>query len=135
MTHVLDTSALLAHYVGEPGAERVQRLFEDEMIEVGVSVLSLYEFELRLHQLGMSAPHRAAEVNRYRVLLHEVVPVDETVRREAIRLRTSATAHVAAMDTLIAATAAVKNATWVHRDPHFVSLPSTVLAQEVLPAK
>lgn len=24
MTHLLDTSALLAHYLGEPGAERVQ---------------------------------------------------------------------------------------------------------------
>jgi hypothetical protein len=29
MTHLLDTSALLAHYLAEPGATRVQRLFED----------------------------------------------------------------------------------------------------------
>lgn len=74
-------------------------------------------------------------MNRYRVLLHEVVAVDEAVRGAAIHLRTSATAHVAAMDTLIAATAALKNATLVHRDPHFLALPSPVLAQEVLAAK
>ena len=30
MTHLLDTSALLAHYLAESGAERVQALFEDD---------------------------------------------------------------------------------------------------------
>jgi PIN domain nuclease of toxin-antitoxin system len=29
MTHLLDTSALLAHYLAEPGATRIQALFED----------------------------------------------------------------------------------------------------------
>jgi PIN domain nuclease of toxin-antitoxin system len=52
MTHLLDTSALLVHYLAEPGGERVQELFADGSITVGVSILSLYEFELRLHQLG-----------------------------------------------------------------------------------
>lgn len=135
MTHLLDTSALLAHYLGEPGAERVQVLFEDEAVVAGASILSLYEFELRLHQLGVDATKRAAELNRYRGLLNEVVDVDEGVRTEAIRLRTSATAHVAAMDVLIAATASLKNATLVHRDPHFSAIPGNLLKQEVLPAK
>ena len=96
---------------------------------------SLYEFELRLHQLGADAATRATELNRYRALLNEVVDVDEAVRSEAIRLRTSATAHVAAMDVLIAATASLKNATLVHRDPHFAAIPASLLKQEVLPAK
>lgn len=135
MTHLLDTSALLAHYLGEPGAERVQVLFEDEAVVARASILSLYEFELRLHQLGLDATNRAAELNRYRALLHGVVNVDEAVRSEAIRLRTGATAHVAAMDVLIAATAALKNSTLVHRDPHFTSIPGTLLKQEILPAK
>ena len=116
MTHLLDTSALLAHYLAETGAERVQALFEDEVVVAGASILSLFEFELRLHQLGADAVTRATELNRYRALLNEVVDVTETVRSEAIRLRTSATAHVAAMDVLIAATASLKNATLVHRD-------------------
>ncbi len=135
MTHLLDTSALLAHYLAEPGAERVQALFEDDAIVAGASILSLYEFELRLHQLGMDATSRAAELNRYRALLSEVVDVDEAVRSGAIRLRTSATVHVAAMDVLIAATASLKNATFVHRDPHFAAIPANLLKQEVLPAK
>ena len=35
MTHVLDSSALLAHYLAEPGAERVQALFEDHAVVAG----------------------------------------------------------------------------------------------------
>ena len=135
MTHLLDTSALLAHYLAEPGAARVQALFEDNAVVAGASILSLYEFELRLHQLGVDAANRTTELNRYRALLNEVVVVDEAVRSEGIRLRTSATAHVAAMDILIAATASLKNATLVHRDPHFAAIPTSLLKQEVLPAK
>ena len=77
MTHLLDTSALLAHYLAEPGAERVQALFEDEAVVAGASILSLYEFELRLHQLGVDAANRMTELNRYWALLTEVVDVDE----------------------------------------------------------
>ena len=135
MTHLLDTSALLAHYLAESGADRVQTLFEDDAVVAGASILSLYEFELRLHQLGVDAAIRTAELSRYRALLNEMVDVDEAVRSEASRLRTSATAHVAAMDILIAATASLKNATLVHRDPHFTAIPPSLLKQEVLPAK
>ena len=135
MTHLLDTSAVLAHYLAEPGAARVQSLFEDDAVVAGASILSLYEFELRLHQLGVDTATRATELNRYRALLNEVVDVDEAVRGEAIRLRTGATAHVAAMDVLIAATASLRNATLVHRDPHFAAIPAPLLKQEVLPAK
>ena len=135
MTHLLDTSALLAHYLAEPGAERVQALFEEAAVVTGTSILALYEFELRLHQLGVDAATRTVELNRYRVLLNEVVDLDEAVRSEAIRLRTNATAHVAAVDVLIAATASLKNATLVHRDPHFAAIPTNLLKQEILPAK
>ena len=135
MTHLLDTSALLAHYLAENGAERVQALVEDAAVEAGASILSLYEFELRLHQLGVDAATGVTELNRYRVLLTEVVDVTEAVRGEAIRLRTGATAHVAAMDVLIAASASLGNATLVHRDPHFAAIPTNLLKQEVLPAK
>jgi antitoxin component of MazEF toxin-antitoxin module len=74
--------------------------------------------KLRLHQLGLNAASRATAVNRYRALLIEIVDVAEAVPSEVIRLRTSATAHVAAMDILTAATASLKNATLLHRDPH-----------------
>lgn len=135
MTHLLDTSALLAHYFAENGSERVQALFQEARNEIGISVLSLYEFELRMHLLGAGAAVRVAELNRYRGLLTGVVEVTEVVQQEAIRLRTAATAHVAAIDTFIAASASLNGATLVHRDPHFAAFPSHLLAQEVLPSK
>ena len=135
MTHLLDTSTLLAHYLAEPGVARVQALFEDETVLAGTSILALFEFDLRLHQLGLDEPTRAAELNRYRALLNEVGNVDELVRSEAVRLRTSASARVASIDILIAATASLRNATLVHRDPHFAAISARLLKQETLPAK
>jgi predicted nucleic acid-binding protein len=78
---------------------------------------------------------RAAEANRYRALLGEIVNVDEAVRSEGVRLRTGATARASAMDTLIAATASLRGATLVHRDPHFTVIPAAMLKQELLPPK
>ncbi len=135
MTHLLDTSDLLAHYLAEPGATLVQALFDNTAVVAGTSILALCEFELRLHQLGMDAATRAGEVSRYRALLSEVVPVDEAIRSEAVRLRISATARASAMDTLIAATATACGATLVHRDPHFTAIPASELKQEILPPK
>jgi PIN domain nuclease of toxin-antitoxin system len=75
MTYLLDTSALLAHYLAEPGATRVQGLLEDTAVVAGTSILALFEFDLRLHQLGIDPVTRTAELNRYRALLSEVVNV------------------------------------------------------------
>jgi predicted nucleic acid-binding protein len=135
MTHLLDTSALLAHYLAEPGAAQVQALFEDNAAVVGTSILALFEFEIRLHQLGIDAATRISELNRYRALMSEIVMVDEDVRSEAIRLRTGATARASAMDTLIAATGSLRNAILVHRDPHFSVIPASMLKQVLLPPK
>ena len=135
MTHLLDTSALLAHYLAEPGAMPIQALFEDESVLAGTSILVLFEFDLRLHQLGLDDSARTAEPSRYRALLNEVVNVDESVRGEAVRLRTNASARIASMDVLIAATASLRNVTLIHRDPHFAAIPAQLLKQEILPAK
>ena len=135
MTHLLDTSALLAHYLAEPGAARVQALFEDTAVVAGTSILVLFEFDVRLHQLGIDATTRAEELNRYRTLLTEIVIVDEAIRSEGVRLKINATARASAMDTLIAATASVRAATLIHRDPHFMAIPASMLKQEMLPPK
>jgi predicted nucleic acid-binding protein len=135
MTHLLDTSALLAHYLGEPGGASVQSLFEDESISAGTSILALFEFESRLQQMGVDASTRARDLNRYGALLAEIVEVNEAVRVEALRLRTVAATRLSAMDTLIAATAVLHGAVLVHRDPHFAAIPTSYLKQEVLPAK
>jgi predicted nucleic acid-binding protein len=135
MTHLLDTSALLAHYLAEPGATRIQALFDDAAVIPGTSILVLFEFEMRLHQLGVDATTRRLEVDHYRVLLDEIVNVDEAVRAEGVRIRIGATARASAMDTLIAATASLRGATLVHRDPHFTAIPAAMLKQEMLPPK
>jgi predicted nucleic acid-binding protein len=135
MTHLLDTSALLAHFLAEPGATRLQALFVDPTVEAGTSIVAFFEFELRLHYLGIDAATRDDIINRYRALLVEVVDVDEVIRKEGVLLKISATARASAMDTLIAATASVRGATLVHRDPHFTAIPASLLKQEMLPAK
>ena len=135
MTHLLDTSALLAHYLQEPGTALVQALFEDETKSTGTSVLVLYEFELRLHLLGMDASARVETMNLYRADFEEIIDVNETVRVEAFRLRTNASARISTVDTLIAATASLNGAILVHRDPHFSVIPKSHLKQEILPAK
>jgi predicted nucleic acid-binding protein len=135
MTHLLDTSALLAHYFAENGGEQVHDIFADDSSRVSTSVLALYEFELRLSTRGVTEQARLDALNHYREMLDEVVAVDESVRNEAIRLRLAATAHISAMDVLIAATAALRGAVLVHRDPHFGSIPPTLLKQLCLPAK
>jgi hypothetical protein len=71
MTHLLDTSALMAHYLAEPGATRVQALFEDETLQVGTSILALFELDLRLHQLGLDDVTRVAEVCSYTTHRHQ----------------------------------------------------------------
>jgi predicted nucleic acid-binding protein len=125
----------LAHFLGEAGADRVQRLFDDTSVISGTSILSFYEFELRLHALGVAPARRAGEINRYGALMSQIVEVTEAVRAEAIRLRISASAHIAAMDVLIAASASVSGAVLVHRDPHFSVIPAGLLKQESLPPK
>ena len=49
---LLDTSALLAHYRGEPGAARVQELLEDEEVEITISSVSVTELARRIADLG-----------------------------------------------------------------------------------
>ena len=39
ITHVLDTSAVLAHFLKEPGAEEVNRILSQGPLVVGVSMV------------------------------------------------------------------------------------------------
>lgn len=132
MTHLLDTSALLAHHLAEPGAQRVQALFDDDANILGLCVLSLLEFEVRLHALGLNEADRQSEVSRYKLLFDEIVPVTQAVCAGAVRLKFVAATRLPNIDALIAASAASHGATLVHRDPHFQSIPSALLNQEML---
>ncbi len=129
LTHLLDTSAWLAHVFDEPGAEQVTRLFEDPEIVVGVSVLSLLETHGRFRAKGRGAEYQVM-LETYRRLFDRILPVDEAIVLRAMSLRQTAPTRVPTIDTLIAATAAHHAAALVHRDPHLAALPD--VAQVVL---
>lgn len=135
MTHLLDTSALLAHAFEENGWELVQALLDDNKASVGISALSLYECDRRLVELRFPSRERREFSARYSALLDHIAPVDEKVCAIACELRDAATSRLAAVDILIAATARVHGAVFVHRDAHFAAIPAAQLRQLVLPEK
>ena len=135
MTPLFDTSAVLAHYLAKSGAERVQALFDDPGAVIGICIVSLLEFETRLHAMGLSEAERRAELQKYKQVIDEFVPVDEAVCARAAELKRSTSARLPSIDALIAAAASLRAATLVHRDPHFLAIPPNLLTQECLPAK
>ena len=135
MTHALDTSAVLAHYFGEPGRVRVHELLEDLQTVVGVSALTLYEIDTRLAVEGLSAMDRRRVLQGYLVWFDEVVSLTPEIAALATALRGEASSRIAAVDCLIAATALSAGAILVHRDAHFAVLSAGSLKQEKLPEK
>lgn len=131
LTHLLDSSAWLAHIFDEPGADAITALLEDEEMELGISVLSVVEVHGRFRARG-----RADEFDEvleiYRQLFTRILPVSEAIALRAVALRQAATARVPAIDSLIAATAAHHGAILVHRDAHFLAIPDDKLTQEML---
>ncbi|AIE84417.1 type II toxin-antitoxin system VapC family toxin [Fimbriimonas ginsengisoli] len=135
MTHLLDTSGALAALLNEAGAERVKAILLDAKNSVGISALTLFEIDTAVfHQTGSrEAADRA--VQGIQEAVAEVIPFTESIVHLARDLRHAATARIATVDTLIAATAVDRRAVLVHRDPHFATLPADRPAQEMLPSK
>jgi hypothetical protein len=52
MTHLLDTSAILAHYLDEPGADEVERLLAQGPRIVALAAPSWVELDTRLREAG-----------------------------------------------------------------------------------
>lgn len=119
---LLDTTAVLAHYLGEPGAEQVHQLLEDTKTEILMCALSLTEFARRLVALGESAADARERALDYAGLCDTIVPVDTALGIRAFELGTGTSARVPLVDTLIAAAAQLSDASLVHRDNHFRAL-------------
>lgn len=134
MTHLLDSSAWLAHLFGEPGVEQVNQLFEDPRSTIFVSALSLPEIYGRLSALGQSDHWQQVWIT-YASLFDKVLPADQAVAEEAIRLRADTSQRLPTIDALIAATAAAHRLTLVHRDPHMAAINVAWLDQLRLPDK
>lgn len=128
--HLLDTSALLAHYFAESGSIEVQRILADG--HALLATPSLLEFRVRLRAHGV--PEIAeADLQRYRRLIDAVLIIDDEVAQRAWDVRKAASARVPAADALIAGCAAHADATLVHRDAHFAAIPERTMAQRQLP--
>ncbi len=134
MIYLLDSSALLAFYFGEPGGARVQEILSDEKTIVRLSVLSMAEFWSRLRAIGAAALFDE-EWRQISEMMTGIDPISTEIVYHSLQLRSAATARLPQIDAIIAATAAVQNAILVHRDPHFLAIPSQLLQQEILPEK
>jgi predicted nucleic acid-binding protein len=100
---------------------------------MGLSVLTSVELWARLRAEGRDRVFEQ-EWEDYLPLFERIVPVDLPLCLRAVELRRAATTRLPTIDSLIAAAAAEHDAVLVHRDPHFMSIPSHLLNQELLPA-
>jgi predicted nucleic acid-binding protein len=127
--YLLDTSALLAHYRQEEGADQVQSLFDDDDNVLLIASVSLPEFARRLRDLGADANEAREVVERYRQAITEVVAVDAEVANASFDLICAMPARLPLVDALIAAAARTRQASLVHRDAHLRAIPATLLSQ------
>lgn len=134
ITHVLDSSAVLAHYFHEAGAEEVDRLLQEQIGTIGLSVVSWPELATRLKAIVPEDAEAAHAFRLYTEVVSRPLPITVAVARRAIELRNASGSRLPLVDALIAASAAVEDAVLVHRDPHFGGIPTDRLRQLPLSA-
>jgi len=134
-THVLDTSALLAHYFDEPGADVVEQLWATGSARPGVSAVTVAELRHRLDEEMSDSGEAREAADAYLNELTVCLPVDRMVAEFAWQLKEAIAERIPLADALIAATARAAGAVLVHRNPHFERIPHTVVDQVVLPLK
>lgn len=127
---VLDTSAVLALRADEPGAQRVEEILRAGRAGRSTSLVSfmtrmemLYRIERDEGQDAAATAIRLLDAARV-----EWVSCEPAVLDQAARFKASGGLSVA--DAWIAATAAVRRAVLVHKDPEFRRLSD--ISQEVL---
>lgn len=134
ITHLLDTSAILAHYFDEPGSQLVDAIWQDRANKPAICVLTIPELRTRLSE-ELNDPVEADRVcDLYVNLLTVSIPVDRAAAEEAAELRAAAPPRLPLVDACIAACAALHGAILVHADRHMNSLPANRVRQLRLPA-
>ena len=130
---VLDTSAILVHFFGEPGADVVERVWAAGSALPGISAVTAAELRLRLGREVSEDPAAQEAIHCYLNELTICLPVDRAIAECAWQLKISASPRIPLIDAIIAATARSVGATLIHRDPHMSSIPEGLLAQVQLP--
>jgi len=132
---LLDTSALFAHCLEEPGCETVESILEKFTGDARISVVTWLEFQMRLEEIHPDSKARREILACYAELLDDPEPVTKEVAGAACDLRRQAGRRIPNADAMIAATAKLAGATLVHRDPHLAAIPAKLVKQLVLPPK
>ncbi len=128
ITHVLDTSALLAHYFDEPGAMIVHRLWAKGQ-KPGICAVTIAELKGRLTQEMEDAEELESTAEAYLGDLTVCLPVDRSVAELAWQIREATPDRLPLVDALIAATARAAGAILVHKDPHMAKIPEGLVKQ------
>ena len=135
ITHVLDTSAILAHYLREPGASDVNAILARGPEAAGLSLISIVELRGRLSDLAVDAEEAGRVLKLYTETLTTILPFTRETAEAAMELRAATRPRLPLVDSLIAASAKRHAAILVHRDPHMAAIPVPLINQLVLPAK
>lgn len=126
--YLLDTSALLAHFLSEPGADEVARLIEEG--HAWVAAVSWLELRIRLQDL----PGGAEVLTIYQEEMAGSVDITSQVAAAAFEVRQETNARLPMVAALIAGAARARGFELVHRDQHLAAIPATCLRQRLLPA-
>lgn len=124
--YVLDTSAIVALTDQEEGAEEVERLLEaarGQTCRIELSALSLMElYYVALQEQGEDEAVKLLAL----VKSWPITPLypDERTLLQAARIKASY--RLSFVDAVIAATAKLRQATLVHKDPELIALSSEV---------
>lgn len=135
ITHVLDTSAILAHYLREQGAREVNAILTRGPEAAGLSLISIVELRGRLSDLSVDADKAGRVLKLYTETLTTVLPFTREPAEAAMALRAATRPRLPLVDSLIAASAKQYGATLVHHDPHMAAIPAPLINQLVLPGK
>ena len=114
VTHVLDTSALLAHYFDEPGADVVEQLWATGSARPGVSAVTVAELRHRLDEEMSDSGEAREAADAYLNELTVCLPVDRMVAEFAWQLKEAIAERIPLADALIAATARAAGAVLLH---------------------
>ncbi|MCK4728584.1 MAG: PIN domain-containing protein [Desulfobacterales bacterium] len=119
----LDTSALLTLWNDEPGADEVEKILKSKDNGVIVSFMSYMECYYRIWK--NCNREKGREIYAYLFTLPvERIDLSEEILQIAVEIK--ATCALSVADSWIIATARIKDAILVHKDPEFLQVKSTV---------
>lgn len=133
ITHILDTSAILAHYFDEPGGTEVDALWQNPDNRLAICVLSIPELKTRLRAEVDDEVEIERAFDLYVNQLTIAVPVDRGVACAAVSLRESMPSRLPLFNACIAGCAGRHDCLLVHRDPHMDPLSAALVRRMRLP--